>query len=176
MLHPLRLRILRTLGQYELTPLELAKRLPDVAQATLYRHLKKLEAAQLIEVVKEKVIRGTTEKTYRVAQFEPSSEEMAQATPDDWMHLFSRFTASLLSDFGAYLAADPEPLKDGVGFRQILLYLSPEELQQMSLGLNTALQPYLNNEPSQERRGRTLSTVLLPEPLSSDSEEARRIP
>ncbi len=40
-LHPLRLRIIETLVNSEpLTPQEMRMRLPGVAQATLYRHLK----------------------------------------------------------------------------------------------------------------------------------------
>ena len=165
-LHPLRLRILRILGQHQLTPLQLVERLPDVAQATLYRHLKKLEQAAIIEVVQEKAIRGTVEKTYRLAQSEPDSKALETASSEEWFQLFQRYTAVLLNDMSAYLANEPKPLEDGLSFRQVTLYLEKEELKRFHQDLLKAVQPYLNKEPSKKRRGITLSTMMIPEPES----------
>lgn len=164
-LHPLRLRILRTLGTHELTPKMLQARLPDVAPATLYRHLKLLETAALIEVVREESKRGTTEKTYVLAQDSLLKEDLLQASLSDWQTLFQRFSTHLIADFDRYLnGAKPQPLQDGVGFRQALLYLSPDELACLTEELKSVLMPYLQQEPGPERRGMTLATILIPEP------------
>ena len=45
LLHPVRMRILLSLAGHELTSREISSRLPDVAHATLYRHIGKLEKA-----------------------------------------------------------------------------------------------------------------------------------
>ena len=54
-LHPVRLRIIQSLiGGRERTPQQIAEELPDVAQATLYRHLGRLAKAGLVKVVAER--------------------------------------------------------------------------------------------------------------------------
>lgn len=167
LMHPLRLRLLRCLGQQELSPLQLAQRLPDVAQATLYRHLKKLEAGGIIEVSQTKAKRGTLEKTYRLVKGELNESDLAEAGPEEWLKLFEQFCASLRTDLGAYLSSEQaQPLRDGVGMRQVQLYLSPEELAQLSQELNEVVKSYVQNEPGPERQGLNLATLLIPEPPS----------
>ncbi len=164
-LHPLRLRILRVLGAHELTPRMIQERLPDVAPATLYRHLKLLEKAALIEVVREESKRGTTEKTYVLTQGSLLEGDLLQASLSDWQALFQRFSTHLIADFDRYLNSnEPQPLQDGVGFRQALLYLSPAELERLTKELGAVLASYLKQEPTPERRGITLATILIPEP------------
>lgn len=164
MLHPLRLRILRSLGGPALTPKQLQERLPDVAQATLYRHLKILEDAGVIVVVSEVPKRGTVEKSYMLAQASLSEAELATASAEDWQTWFQQFSAQLVADFARYIAhEEAEPLRDGVGFRQALLYLSPAEREQLVSELRAVLTPYLSHTPGPERQGVTLSTVFIPE-------------
>jgi DNA-binding transcriptional ArsR family regulator len=166
-LHPLRLRILRTLGEHELTPKMLQERLADVAPATLYRHLKILEAAALIQVIREESKRGTIEKTYVLAQGSLLEGDLLRASLSEWQTLFQRFSTHLIADFDRYLkGSNPQPLQDGVGFRQALLYLSPAELKRLTEELRAVLSSYLKQEPTPERRGITLATILIPEPLN----------
>lgn len=165
MLHPLRLRILRTLGMHQLTPKMLQARMPDVAQATLYRHLKVLEDAEIIVVVAEEPRRGTVEKTYALAQHSVSETELARASPAHWQSLFQQFNDQLAADFARYLSGEQvKPLEDGVGFRQVLLYLSPAERAQLIAQWREVLMPFLALEPGPERQGVTLATVFIPEP------------
>ena len=164
-LHPLRLRILRCLGTQTRTPQQIAQQMPDVAQATLYRHLKKLEVGGLIEVTHQEPKRGTLEKTYRLVRGDISQAELENYQAADWEQLLQRFCAGLISDFQRYLAVPTvDPLRDGLGFRQMQVQLSPAELKQMATDLNQVLLPYLANETTTERRGYNLATVLIPEP------------
>ncbi|MFC0558994.1 helix-turn-helix domain-containing protein [Halalkalibacter alkalisediminis] len=67
MLHPVRMRIIQALLSYEkMTVVQLLEKLEDIPQATMYRHLKQLNDANLIEVIETYRIRGTIEKTYAV--------------------------------------------------------------------------------------------------------------
>ena len=62
-LHPVRLRIVQKLGGRELTTGALRKELPDITQATLYRHVSALIDAEIVTVVDERRVRGTIERT-----------------------------------------------------------------------------------------------------------------
>ena len=67
LLHPIRLRIVRAfLGDAELTARDVAEKLDDVPQATLYRHLKHLADAGALIVISETPVRGAMERTYRL--------------------------------------------------------------------------------------------------------------
>lgn len=58
LLHPVRLRIVTAAAGRELTAADLAAALPDVPQATLYRHLKRLVDGGMLAVVAENPVRG----------------------------------------------------------------------------------------------------------------------
>ena len=67
-LHPVRMRIMQSLlGGKELTAQEISKRVSDVPQASLYRHLNRLLEAEVLEVVEENKVRGTMEKVYALS-------------------------------------------------------------------------------------------------------------
>jgi DNA-binding transcriptional ArsR family regulator len=64
-LHPVRLRIVRAfLGGRSLTTSALAAELADVPAASLYRHVARLVDAGVLEVVAERRVRGTIERTF----------------------------------------------------------------------------------------------------------------
>ena len=66
LLHPVRLRIVLTVAGDEATTADIAERLPDVPQATLYRHIAKLADSGILDIVGERRARGAVEKTYSV--------------------------------------------------------------------------------------------------------------
>lgn len=69
----------------------------------------------------------------------------------------------MLGDFARYLEGDKiDPEGDGVGYRQVGLYLSDEEFQQMVKVLNDVIKPLLNNQPRSDRRLRQFSTIIMP--------------
>src|SRR6185295_10733144 len=66
-LHPVRLRILNAMsGGRTATTSELCARMPDQAQATVYRHVALLLRGGLLEVEEEQQVRGAVERRYRV--------------------------------------------------------------------------------------------------------------
>jgi DNA-binding transcriptional ArsR family regulator len=165
-LHPVRMRILMALAGKQLTSQQLNDRLPDVPQATLYRHIKNLADAKVILVVEENPVRGAVEKVYALDQSmsQVSDQELKELDKEKHMRLFVAFIASLLSEYSVYLdnREDVDLVADGVGFRSVRLYLSQDELKQMSLALNQAVLPYLPKKPNPQRRARILSTILMP--------------
>lgn len=68
-LHPVRMKIIQSLiNGKKFTVNQIAERVKDVPQATLYRQLNTLLEADLIEVVQENQVRGTIEKVYALKE------------------------------------------------------------------------------------------------------------
>lgn len=166
LMHPVRLRIVQALlGEGALTTHQLHERLPSVPIATLYRHVGHLDKHNLIEVTTEQKIRGVSEKTYRIAPgfANPSAEELNSLSNEELLTAFTVFTSGLIRDFGDYLQADtPDLHADRVTFAQASFWASNEEVDRFAQALMTALKDMLGNDPTPERRRRTLSTVLMP--------------
>jgi DNA-binding transcriptional ArsR family regulator len=165
-LHPVRLKILQALmGDRVLSTRQLSERLPDVPPATLYRHVQKLLQAKILTIAFEKPIRGTIERFYQLQEdnAELSPEDVSQLSCDDHQRYFTTFIATLLSDFDRYLQRDHiDLIEDGVGYRQMALNLTPEELSDLVQGLNAVLIPYLKHKPKRDRQRILFSTVLIP--------------
>lgn len=169
LLHPVRLRIVQALVSQPMTAGGLKNVLGDVAQATLYRHLKALEAGHLIEVSAERQVRGTVERTYRVVEdaIALSVDDLAEAEAGDHFRYFATFVGTLLADFAAYLETGPADLQsDGVGYRQAPLWLSDEEFDELVADLRSVVQQRLGNDPSPQRRRRLITTIAMPDDRS----------
>ena len=166
LLHPVRLRIVQALAGRAATPLELKNRLGDVAQASLYRHLAQLHDGGMIEIVSERQVRGSVERTYGLIETATSldADDVADATPEDHLRYFATFLGSVLSDFARYIRDDSADIgADGVGYRQVSLWLSDNELDELVTALRNVIEPLAANEASPERRQRRLSTILMPD-------------
>jgi hypothetical protein len=133
LLHPVRLRIVQAfLGDRALTTGDLRAELPDVPPASLYRHVAL------------------------------SPDEIESMSREDHRHAFMAFVAGLLADFDRYLSREHiDAFRDGVGYRLAGLWLSDQELTEMSRELVRVIQPRAANAPRPGRRRRILATVLL---------------
>ncbi len=166
LLHPVRLRIVQALVGTPMTPLELKERLGDVAQATLYRHIKQLAESGLLEVTEERSIRGGVERTYRVVTTSVAlgESELEPATAEDHFRYFATFVGTLLTDFAIYLdQGKPALSSDRAGYRQAALWLTDEEFDTLTAVVATAVQAHADNPPTPGRRRRILSTIAIPD-------------
>ena len=165
-LHPVRMRILQALvGNRELTTAQLREELPDIPAATLYRQIATLLEGGALEVVEERKVRGTFERTYRVKSENVvlSGEEAATMTPEQHSQAFIAFMTGRLADFDRYLAhGDVDLARDRVGYRFAAMNLSDEETDELIADLVEVLRPRLEKEPMPGRRRRMLSTILMP--------------
>ncbi|MGY1633343.1 helix-turn-helix domain-containing protein [Geodermatophilus sp. SYSU D01186] len=169
LLHPVRLRIVQAfLGDRTLTTAELRGLLPDVPPATLYRHVGVLGDAGVLTVVGERKVRGAAERSYRLVTGAASvgGEAAAAMTPEEHRRAFATFVAALLADFDRYAdgAGDGglDLARDGVGYRQIAVWLSDEEFAELVTELRTVLTARMALEPDGVRRRRIVSQVFLP--------------
>lgn len=163
-LHPVRMKVLQTLASgRRKTVQQIAEQLPEVPQATLYRHLKKLLDANVIEVVEENQVRGTVEKVYALPEQNQllSREEVLKAGPDEHLNYFMRFLGSVLMDFEAYIRQPNYDFqKDMVSFRMASLYASDEEYSEFIRKYVELITPLLQNEPAPNRKKRSITNIL----------------
>lgn len=166
LLHPVRLRILRTfLDGHPATTAQLRERLPDIPPATMYRHVAALASAGVLEVLDEKRIRGTVERTYRVSWHHAELDDTARAamTTDDHRRAFTAFVGGLLADFDQYLASEPaDPTADGVTYQQAALWLTDDEMAELLTEIRTAVTSRLGRDPDEGRTRRMISLVAMP--------------
>ncbi|RFS45633.1 helix-turn-helix domain-containing protein [Micromonospora craniellae] len=170
LLHPVRMRIVQVLyGGHPATTTQLRAALPEVSPAAIYRHVARLAAAEVIEVVAERRVRGAVERTYRLRReaMELDPETFAAMTPDDHRRAFGAFAASLLADFDRYLATTPapaDPRADHVSYRQAALWLDDNEAGALLRDLRQVVTARMANAPTASRRRMVLSVVALPSP------------
>jgi DNA-binding transcriptional ArsR family regulator len=166
LLHPVRLRLVHAFaGGRSLTTAQLAARLPDVSQATVYRHVATLAEAGILEVEAEQRVRGFVERHYRLrpsaAAVTPS--RAAAATTDEHRRAFATSMAVLLAEYEQYLdRPGTDPAADQVGYRQHAIWLSDGEREKLIEGLRAAIVPVLGNGPEPERTPYLLSPILFP--------------
>lgn len=166
-LHPVRLRIVLATSGREVTTAELRAELGDVPQASLYRHVSLLTEAGILEVAAERPVRGTVERTYRLAGGAGSfgADDAASMTPEQHEDAFTAFAGALVAAFGRYIRTPgADPSTDGIGYRQVPLWLDDAELAAMVEELRAVLERYADLGPDGDRVRRTFSSILIPDP------------
>ena len=164
--HPERLRIVQTLANAgDLTTQQIATRLPDIAPATLYRHLQRLTAAGIAVVAAERPVRGVVERTYTVTAETAviGPEEFTRLGSDEQFRYFARFTGSLLDQYARVLAGDWRSEVGALGYHQYPLHLSDGEFAAFTRDISAVLRTYLGHEPAPGRRRRLVSIILMPD-------------
>jgi DNA-binding transcriptional ArsR family regulator len=171
-LHPLRLRIVEALVNADpMTPQEMLKRLPRVAPATLYRHLKLLTDGGILTVAGERPIRGVVERTYTLGPVPQSANDLLKAGREDQFRYFARFVSVLLGQYGEYLSRENfDLIADGVGYRQAPIYATDEEFQDFTKKLAAVLiEAY--QRPREGRKRRWVTTIIMPATEPSPSNQ-----
>jgi len=170
LLHPVRLRILHAMARGVVrTTTDLCTSLPDVSQASVYRHVGVLADAGILEIVGERRIRGAVERRYRLRAERAviDRDRSASMSLDDHRSGFAAAMATLVAEFNAYLERQPDPLKDSVGYRQVPVWLNHREVTELMDKLRDLI--LLNKEkgPGRGRRLYLFSPIVFPihEPL-----------
>jgi hypothetical protein len=172
LLHPVRLRVVHALsGGAELTTAQLGERLPDVSVVTVYRQVAALVEGGFLEVAGERRVRGAVERRYRLRRDRPAIDAGAAAamTPDDHRRAFAAAVAVLVAEFDAYLDREgADPVADGVGYRQGVLWLSPDEHAELTRRMLELVRAAGPREPGPGRTPYLLSPILFPVADPSD--------
>jgi DNA-binding transcriptional ArsR family regulator len=165
-LHPVRLRIVQAfIGHESVTVRDLAKQLPDIPQATLYRHLGTLVDGGVLRVVQERKVRGTVERVYALPDTSATllAADLDNASPEDHLRYFANFLSALQGEFARYLGRDRIDLvADGVGYRTFTVNLTDEEFVTFMTSLNELVAKAAANPPSPDRHRRAFARVVMP--------------
>jgi DNA-binding HxlR family transcriptional regulator len=165
-LHPTRLRILHTLSpNRRLTPPQLNTALPDVPPASLYRHLKTLVEAGVVQVIETTTPRGTVEKLYALPEQEIDlqPEEFADARPEDLVRYFTSFIGTLLSQGRAFYGQSDAEKRRGGFYSADALYLTDKEFEYLKDALVGLTELAKRSQPGPGRRRRMFFTAILPQ-------------
>lgn len=167
LLHPVRLRLVTELAGRQMTPGQLAAVLPDVAQATLYRHINRLVEGGVFEVVAEQVVNGATERTYGVVAGSErlTAVEMQSVSAEQHIRYFSTFAAALIDAFTRYTQqSDPANFaSEGLSYNRAIIYLTDEERAAFQEQIMNLVGGVMANQPTPERQRYTLASVTIPE-------------
>lgn len=148
----------------QMTPQQIAALLPDVPLATLYRHIKKLHASDVLSVVESIHVRGTVAKVYAVSReaVNLTPDEVNRVTPDEHVRYFTRFVGFLLAQFRAYMEREgSDPVRDGVSYRAAPIYLSDEEYARLIADMRVRNEGLLANSEAGRRR-RLFASIVIP--------------
>lgn len=158
-MNPVRQRVLQYLLLHESgTVSAIRLELSDVPPASLYRHINIMLEAGLITVAEERKIRGTVEKTYRLAAQPPDGTE-----PKDYPLLFQSGLLSLLASFQQYFQSEqPDPYKDMLTLTTSTLLLTDEEFMELLQKIWALYQEVLGNKPSAGRKQRRITLISSP--------------
>lgn len=165
-MHPIRMRIIQTLiTKKGLSTQQISEYLPDVPQATLYRHLNKLVHADIIKPIQENKIRGAVEKIYALSDdgVNLTEEDVDKISREEHFQYFFSFLTNLMGDFDDYLKRDYIDInKDGVTYRQANIYLSDQELQNLMEAISKLILNQIDNKPTKGRKLINISNIIIP--------------
>lgn len=119
----------------------------------------------LLEVVGEQRVHGAVERSYQLHQARALIDHDAAASMSLEEHRrgFAAAMAGLVAEFNAYLDREhADPTADLVGYRQVPIWLTQDEVAELIGEIRTAIASRMNNEPAPDRRRYLLSPILFP--------------
>lgn len=164
-LHPLRYRLLHMLLGKRLTTRQIARDLPGVPVSSIYRHLKILLDAGMVQVIETRRVKGIDEKVYTVGELPNIKEEdVANVSQRDWQRYFASYLSYLMKGFSDYLAdKDSENIRiENAGFTDDMFYATTEELEDFARMLNAELNKLKQNEKNPQRQRQLFSVITFP--------------
>ena len=163
--NPVKIKLLLTLQAKETaTPKELHQANSEIPKATLYRALKSMEIAGILEVVAETKVRAVVEKTYAISQeFAQMDEQIVKNNDGEaYYKMFSAFMLNLLQKFESYAKQEDLNLaEDGSSFNAFPIYANAEELNEYSERIMEVLAPAMT-KTSDDQKLYTLATIVSP--------------
>lgn len=156
-MNPVRQRIFQYFLLHEAgTVKEIKKALPDVPNASLYRHIKILAEHSILMVVGENRIRGTVESIYQL-------NKDALATEDESGNAVQMSLLGICASFARYFARDDaDPRKDMLLLTNCTLVLTDEEFSGFLSEINEIALKYMKTEATENSKTRQITLISAP--------------
>ena len=156
-MNPVRQRIFQYFLLHEAcTVKELKRALPDVPNASLYRHIKILAEHSILTVVGENRIRGTVESVYQL-------NKEALATEDEGGNAVQMSLLSICASFARYFAGDDvDPKRDMLLLTNCTLLLTDEEFSGFLSEINEIALKYMKAEANESSKMRQITLISAP--------------
>jgi hypothetical protein len=163
--HPVRMRIITAVSGRLLTTRELLKAIPEIPQATLYRHVRALINGGVLEVVEERKIRGVEERVFKMkAPPSVTRRDLTGKTKAELEQMGMVFVSGLLSDIRRYLHGkrQVDPFRDGVQLNKVTLHMNDAELAKLNGEVIRLILTAVKKKPAAGRKGRIFSYTIIP--------------
>ena len=135
---------------------ELKKALPDVPNASLYRHINILADHSILVVVDENRIRGTVESVYQL-------NKNALAVEDENGNAVQMSLLSICASFARYFAkGNADPKKDMLLLTNCTLLLTDEEFSGFLSEINEIALKYMKAEATESSKMRQITLISAP--------------
>lgn len=156
-MNPVRQRIFQYFLLHEAgTVKEIKKALPDVPNASLYRHIKILVEHSILMVVGENRIRGTVESVYQL-------NKDALAMEDENGNAVQMSLLGICASFARYFARDDaDPRKDMLLLTNCTLVLTDEEFSGFLSEINEIALKYMKAEATESSKTRQITLISAP--------------
>ena len=159
LLHPTRMRVVLALGTESLTTKQIHSRLPDVAQASLYRAMTRLESAGVIDVIEHRKRGGAVERVYRVATM-PEVTDHSSATVSQVVAAVDALAGALSVDAARWSTTahdEVQPL-----LRRDVLRLTPDAARKVRQALSEVVDDAATAQSDDASVATSITVVLLP--------------
>jgi len=149
----------------QLTTKSLLDTFPDIAQPTMYRHLKAMLDDGILKVVDERKVRGAVEKTYAInLDFGADIERIiTENDGEGYLQLFTQYMMGIVAEFTEYSkGANINIVEDLSGFATAPMYVTNEELIEALTKISEIILPLIQNQPTEGRKLRNFCTITTP--------------
>ena len=168
-IHPVRMRIIQYAAGLEcVTVAQIAKALPDISKATLYRHVRALAENEILQVVGQEKIRGTYEQSYslNLQKIKPEKSE----TNTETYSLVYFMLANLIEGFRSYFDIETaDPVKDKLFISTNTLYLDDSQYDAFTQEVYAAVEKRIKAPARTGGKPRMLTIVSSP----ADNDKAK---
>jgi len=164
-LHPVRYRILQALVDCELTTQQISEDLAGIPTSSIYRHLKILLAAGMVEIADTNQVKGIEERVYRLSgRPHIMQEELAEYSKEEIKRYFAAYLSFLLNGFSTYVDTEDalDMGRDHAGYTDAIIHATPEEFDELGKALNQLLAPYIQSKPGKGKQRQVISIISFP--------------
>ena len=170
-IHPARMRIVQYAANHGcVTVAQIAKALPDISKATLYRHVRVLSENEVLQVVGQEKIRGTYEQSYslNLEKIKPTGNE----TKAEMQSLVYFMLANLIESFREYFVTETSnPIQDKLFASTNTFYLDDSQFDAFIQEIYAPVEKYLQAPAQINGKSRMITIVSSPAMQEESKEE-----